>query len=93
MIDAGYPDLAKEIHAKIIHLDDAYVFPNDLPDRIQFITMVKSINNLARKQIPSVAFGIDFGHHTCALVPTSTGNTLYDVGYGHLEWHGLRVYI
>ena len=93
VIDAGYPDLAQEVHAKIIHLDDAYVFPNDLPDRSQFISMVNSINKLARRQLPSVAYGIDFGHHTCALVPTSTGNTLLGLGYGRLEWHGLRAYI
>ena len=93
VIDAGYPELAEETHAKMIHLDDAYVFPTDLPERDQCIKLVKEMNQLARTELPSVAYGIDFGHHTCALIPTSTANRLLEAGYGHLEWHGLRVYV
>jgi hypothetical protein len=93
LIDAGHPELAEDAHAKMIHLDDAYVFPTNLPDRDKCIKLVKEINELARTELPSFAYGIDFGHHTCALIPTSTAKLLFDVGYGHLEWHGLRVYI
>jgi hypothetical protein len=92
MIDAGYPNLAEEAHGRIIHFDDAFVFPYDLPNRDEIISIVSFLNGLARSQIPSVTNGIDFGNHTVALIPSDTANLLLGAGYGSTLWYGLRVF-
>ena len=93
LIDAGYPALANEAHAKIIHFDNNYLMPNDMPNSDEVQTLITYINGYAKKQVPSIANGINFGTHTLALVPSTTATELYNAGYGHRKWNGLRVFI
>jgi hypothetical protein len=91
LIDAGFSDLANEAHARILHFDSTYVFP-DVPNRGEIIRLNNIINGLAKQQIPTTVNGIYFGVHTTAMMPVSTGTELNSAGYGITRWNGLRVY-
>jgi hypothetical protein len=91
LIDAGFPELADEAHAKIIHLDNNYAVP-DMPNQSEAQTLITYLNNLIKTQVPSVTNGITFGTHTLALVPISTATSLYDANYGHSRWNLARVF-
>ncbi len=92
LIDAGFSDLADEVHARILHFDSTYVFPPDVPNRGEIIRLNNIINGLAKQQIPNTVNGIYFGDHTTAMMPVSTGLTLNSAGYGITRWNGPRVY-
>ena len=89
LMDAGFPDLAEQAHAKIIHFENENDIPLDILNRARIITITNEFNELIR-QLPAVTNGIDFGYKTLALVPTSTGDTLMSVGFGLTRWYGLR---
>jgi hypothetical protein len=88
LINACEPELADEAHTKIIHFDDAYVFPS-MPNRDEIISIVTYLNKIIKQQIPYMD---RFGTHTLAMMPTNTGLILQDARYGLTEWHGLRIY-
>jgi hypothetical protein len=92
LIDAGFPELADEAHASIIHLDNNYILPNDLPNRSEIASLIAYINSVADTQIPHVSSGINFGPHTVALIPPTTATKLFDAGYGHSKWHKVRIF-
>jgi hypothetical protein len=91
LIDAGFPELANDSYAKIIHFDNNYAVPN-MPNQTEVQTLITSLNKLIKTQVPSVTNGINFGTHTLALVPYSTAKSLYDAGYGHSNWNKLYVF-
>ena len=93
LIDAGFPDLANDAHARIIHLDSSHVFPENLPNRDEIIRLNNTINELAKQQIPNTVNGIYFGDHTGALMPAITGAELNSAMFGIARWYGRRVYI
>jgi hypothetical protein len=88
LINAQEPELADEVHDKIIHFDQAYEFP-PMPYRNEIISIVSYLNNIIRKEIPYME---RYGTHTLAMMPTNTGLLLQNVRYGLTKWHGLRIY-
>lgn len=91
LIIAGFPELADEAHARMIHFETENDIPLDIPNRDKIITIVNYLNELIG-QLPAVTNGIDFGYKTLALVPTSTGNILKGVGFGLTSWNGLPLF-
>ena len=81
-------EFAEQVHDRIIHFDDAYVFPTML-NRDEIITLVTYLNGWIKLDI---SYSKRFGTHTLALMPTNTGIQLQNLGYGTEKWHGLRVY-